>query len=437
MKRIALEKLSKWKNKDGHKPLIIQGARQVGKTWLMKEFGRTQYKNVAYIWFEKNERMATLFSGDMDTERLMLGLEAEVRQKIIPGETLIIFDEIQACPNALTSLKYFNENMPQYDIVAAGSLLGVFLHEGVSFPVGKVEFMKLYPMNFFEFLSAMGEEQLCDLLEKCDWKMIKVFKDKFISYLRNFFYIGGMPEAVYKFAANKDFGAARDVQNQILAAYAEDFSKHIPKTDIPKAVQIWDSIPYQLAKENKKFTYSEVQRGARAATYELALEWLIRSGLIHRVSRASKPGIPLKSYANSTGAFKLFLCDIGLMSAMSKVDVRILLEGDALFREFKGALAEQYVCQELKLTDDIEIAYWANEPPARAEIDFLLQLKSEIIPLEVKSSTNLKAKSLSVYREKFHPNIEIRSSLADYNKSNNLYDIPLYALNNISKILEE
>ncbi|MDR2542253.1 MAG: AAA family ATPase [Treponema sp.] len=436
MKRLVLEKLKKWKNRPGHKPLIIQGIRQVGKTWLMQEFGRLQYKNVAYIWFENNERMETLFSGDMDTDRLMLGLEAETRQKIIPGETLIIFDEIQACPNALTSLKYFNENMPQYDIVAAGSLLGVFLHEGVSFPVGKVEFMKLYPMCFFEFLYAMGEEQLCGLLEKCDWEMIEVFKEKYISYLRMYFYIGGMPEAVHVFAANKDFSAVRNVQNQILQSYSEDFSKHIPKTDIQKTVQIWNSIPYQLAKENKKFAYSEIQKGGRARVFELALEWLIRSGLIHRVSCVSKPAMPLKGYANSSGAFKLFLCDIGLMSAMSKVDVRALLEGDALFKEFKGALTEQFVCQELKLTEDIELAYWANDPPARAEIDFIFQSGMEIIPIEVKSSTNLKAKSLAVYREKFQPKTEIRTSLADYKKSGNLFDIPLYALGKLNEILD-
>jgi len=438
MKRSALDNLIKWKNKAGHKPLIIQGARQVGKTWLMKEFGRTQYKDAAYIWFENNERMANLFTGDMDTKRLMLGLELETRQKIIPGETLIIFDEIQACPAALTSLKYFNENMPEYDIIAAGSLLGVFLHEGVSFPVGKVEFMKLYPMSFREFLEAMDEKQLCGLLDNRDWEMIKIFKDKFISYLRMYFYIGGMPEAVFRFTANKDFAAVRDAQKQILEAYAADFSKHIPGIHLQKVVQIWDSIPYQLAKENKKFIYSEIKKGASAKTFEAALEWLLRCGLIHRVSRVSKPAIPLKGYADSTGVFKLFLCDIGLMSAMSKIDARVLLEGDALFTEFKGALTEQFVCQELTLLtliEDIDLAYWSNEAPARSEIDFILQTEMQIIPLEAKSSTNLKAKSLSVYREKFRPETEIRTSLADYKKSGNLFDIPLYALGGLIEII--
>ena len=436
MKRQALQDLIKWKKRAGHKPLIIQGARQVGKTWLMKEFGRLEYENVAYVWFEKNERMATLFSGDMDTERLMLGLEAETGRKITPGKTLVIFDEIQACPNALTALKYFNENAPEYDIVAAGSLLGVFLHEGVSFPVGKVEFMNLYPMNFCEFLDAMGEERFCELLAKQDWEMVKVFKDKFIHYLRLYFYVGGMPEAVRLFVADKDFEAVRKVQRDILSAYKEDFSNHVPKAHIQKVVQIWESIPYQLAKENKKFVYSEVQSGTRANTFEIALEWLLRSGLIHRISRVSKPAIPLKGYANSTGAFKLFMADIGLLSAMSRVDARAILEGDALFTEFKGALTEQFVCQELQtMIDDFDIAYWANELPNRAEIDFILQLGRQIIPLEVKSSTNLKAKSLSVYCEKFAPEIAIRTSLADYKKTDSLLDIPLYALGNLEEII--
>ena len=438
MKRQALQELIKWKCRVGRKPLLIQGARQVGKTWLMKEFGRAEYENTAYIWFEKNTRMSTLFSGDMDIDRILLGLEAEVQHKITPGKTLIIFDEIQACPNALTALKYFNENAPQYDIVAAGSLLGVFLHEGVSFPVGKVEFMNLYPMNYCEFLAAAGEERLCELLAKQDWEMVKVFKDKYIDYLRLYFYVGGMPEAVSRFVSNKDFKAVRKVQEDILVAYKEDFSNHVPKAQIQKVAKIWDSVPYQLARENKKFVYSEVQKGARANAYETVLEWLIKSGLIHRVSRVSKPAIPLKSYANSSGAFKLFMVDVGLLSAMCKVDVRALLEGDALFTEFKGALTEQFVCQELQtLMDDMDIAYWANDNPARAEIDFILQLGLQIIPLEVKSSTNLKAKSLSVYRGKFHPKTEVRTSLADYKKADNLYDIPLYAIGYLKEIIEK
>ena len=435
MKRIALKSLEKWKNRPGHKPMIINGARQVGKTWLMKEHGRANYKNAAYILLESNERMTALFNGgDLDPKRILLGLEAETGQKIIPGETLIIFDEIQACPLALTSLKYFNEFVPEYDIVAAGSLLGVFLHEGVSFPVGKVDFLDLRPMSFTEFLNAMGEERLCELLEKRDWELIKAFKDKFLSHLRLYFYIGGMPEAVKSFAEKRDFAAVRAIQKKILKSYENDFSKHVPKTDLQRVVQVWNTIPQQLAKENKKFVYSEIQKGARASQFELALEWLIKSGLIHRIPRVSKPAMPLKGYAYTTGAFKLFMADVGLMAAMSRVDVRALLEGDAMFTEFKGALTEQFVCQELQLNDDIDIAYWANENPASAEIDFIIQAGMQIIPIEVKSSTNLKAKSLSVYRQKFQPKTEIRMSTADYKKTDNLYDIPLYAVGGVGEV---
>jgi predicted AAA+ superfamily ATPase len=297
--------------------------------------------------------------------------------------------------------------------------------------------MKLFPMSFREFLGAMSEEKLCEMLDSLDFDLIRTFRDKFLSYLRMYFYVGGMPEAVENFAADKDFGAARAIQERILEAYAADFSKHVPKSQIQKVGQVWDSIPYQLAKENKKFIYKEVQKGASAKTFDTALEWLIRGGLVHRVPRVSKPALPLKGYANSAGAFKLFLCDVGLMSAMSKLDVRALIDGDALFSEFKGALTEQFVCQELRLIEDLDIAYWANEAPARAEIDFIVQMGMRIIPIEVKSSTNLKAKSLSVYREKFHPAAEVRTSQADYNKTENLFDIPLYALNKLKEITGE
>ncbi|MDR1243662.1 MAG: AAA family ATPase [Endomicrobium sp.] len=325
MKRIALEKLKEWKNRSDKKPLIIHGARQVGKTWLIKEFGKTEYKNVAYIMFEKNERMKNLFSGDMDVHRILLGLEIETKQKINPVKTLIIFDEIQECPNALSSLKYFYENVPEYNFVAVGSLLGVFLHEGTSFPVGKVEFMDLYPMNFYEFLSAIGENELCYLLDKNEFDLITTFKDRFLSCLRMYFYVGGMPEVVLKFSETHDFGLARTIQNQILESYVQDFSKHVPVSNINKVTQLWNSIPSQLAKENKKFVYKEVQKGATAKMYELSLEWLIRCGLVHRVDRVSKPAIPLKGDKNIK-AFKLFLSDVGLLSAMSKLDVRSLLD---------------------------------------------------------------------------------------------------------------
>jgi len=426
MERLLLKELVDWKNREYKKPLVLQGARQVGKTWLIKHFGETCYKNTAYIMFEKNAKMQELFSGDMDAVRLLTGLEVEAGQKIQPNETLLILDEIQECPNAISALKHFCEQVPQIHIIAAGSSLGFFLHSGNSFPVGKVEFLRLYPLSFYEFLLAAGENGLCELLDKKDKSLISVFRDKFIDKLKTYFFVGGMPEVVQRFVINKDFTEVRTIQEQILESYLYDFSKHIPSSQIQKVKQIWNTVPAQLAKENKKFIYKEIQKGASARTFEAALEWLASSGLIHRVFRVSKPGIPLKSYESET-AFKIYSVDIGLMCAMSLLDARTLLNGDSLFTEFKGALAEQFVLQELKAVGVKRIAYWANEG-ASAEIDFILQTGSGVVPLEVKSSLNLKAKSLGVYNEKFSPEVMIRSSLSDFAKHGVLEDIPLYAL---------
>ena len=452
MKRLAIQKLIEWKNRVDKKPMLIRGARQVGKTWLMKEFGNTQYENAAYIMFEKNPRMKELFSGDMDVRRLLTGLEIEAAAKIRPQTTLIIFDEIQACKNALASLKFFYENAPEYHIVAAGSLLGVLVgdEDEYSFPVGKVEFMTMYPMNFYEFLTAAGEQGLCDLLDNRDYSLITAFRDKFISYLRTYFYTGGMPEPVSKFINGGDFASARKAQIEILTSYQEDFSKHIPAEALPQILKVWDSIPAQLARENKKFIYSEIQKGAKAKIYEDAITWLARSGLIYRVDRIAKPATPLRSYAN-TGAFKLFIVDVGLLSAMSLLNVKTLLEGDALFTEFKGALTEQFACQEIYANRVPDIAYWANRDELvktdngitkasnrMSEVDFILQSENNgIIPLEVKATANLKAKSLKVYMDKYKPVMAIRSSLADYGKNGNLYDVPLYALYGLKEIIEE
>jgi predicted AAA+ superfamily ATPase len=435
MRRIALDSLARWKAGRRRKPLIIRGARQVGKTWLMREFGRLCYKSTAYIRFEKNPRMRALFSGDMDVRRILTGLELEAGCRINPKNTLIVFDEIQDCPDALTSLKYFNEAAPEYDIMAAGSLLGVSLHPEASFPVGKVEFLNLYPLSFSEFLLAAGEERLRALVRNLDWEMMKVFRDKLVSYLKMYFYVGGMPEVVREFSEGRDFRLARKIQNGILESYQQDFSKHIPVSHLQKVRQLWASIPSQLARENKKFIYKEVQKNATASTLSLSLEWLSNCGLIHKISRVSKPAQPLMGYAN-TGAFKLFLCDTGLLSAMSALDAKIILEGDALFTEFKGALTEQYACQEMKLLDNAEIAYWANDG-ATAEVDFVLQLGSRVMPVEVKAATNLKAKSLAVYREKFKPATEVRASLAEYKKTGNLIDVPLYALGELANIASQ
>ena len=311
MYRIAIEKLLKWKESKRRKPLIIEGARQVGKTWLMKEFGRLYYTDTVYINFDSNSRMAELFASDLDTERLIMGLELYSGQKIDPDHTLLIFDEVQEVPRALSSLKYFYENAPEYHIVCAGSLLGIALHEGTSFPVGKVDFLKLYPLSFKEFLMATGKERFAELLNKWDHQMITSFKKTYIDALKQYYFVGGMPEAVQSFAENKDFNEAREIQKRILAAYEQDFSKHAPNEIVPKIRMLWNSIPSQLARENKKFIYGLVREGARAKEYETAILWLSDCGLVHKISRVNAAGIPLKAYEDLK-AFKLFIVDVGL-----------------------------------------------------------------------------------------------------------------------------
>ncbi|MFA6990376.1 MAG: AAA family ATPase, partial [Candidatus Gastranaerophilaceae bacterium] len=434
MKRKAIQELIQWKSKKSHKPLIIRGARQVGKTWLMKEFGKTEYKQTAYINFDSNDRMLTLFSKDLNVERLVTGLEIEVGFKIDPKNTLIIFDEIQECPKAITSLKYFNENAPQYDILAGGSLLGVACHQGTGFPVGKVEFMDLYPLSLKEFSEALGEKQLLELIKKQDFQLIETFKDKYIDLLRQYCYIGGMPEVVQDFVDNKDFNAVRAKQKDILSAYERDFSKHIPVNTVAKIRLLWKSIPAQLTKENKKFIYGAVKKGARAREFETALSWLCDCGLTYKVNKISKPGLPIAAYEDFD-AFKLFMIDVGLLGALTNLDVKTLLEGNKIFEEFKGAIAEQYVLQQFKTIKNLPIFYWSNET-SRSEIDFIIEIDSNIIPVEVKSSTNLKAKSLKNYIEKFEPEIAIRTSTADYKKTDNLYDIPLYLIEDLPEIIK-
>jgi uncharacterized protein len=435
MKRKAIETLKKWKNKPKHKPMIIRGARQVGKTWLMKEFGATEYKNTAYINFENNPVMEELFSVDMDIPRIVEGLELETSEKIVPKKTLIIFDEVQECPNALTSLKYFYENAPEYDIVAAGSMLGVALHNGKSFPVGKIEFMDLYPLSFEEFLEANNAEKFVELLNDIQSENIKVFKSKYISYLKQYYYVGGMPEVVSTFVETHDYKEVRNVQKTILDAYKEDFSKHIPTATKLKLDLLWDSIPTQLTQESKKFVYKKIKSDSRAKEFEEALAWLLDCGLVYKINRATKPALPLKAYEDSA-SFKLFILDVGLLSALSSLPARTLIEGDKIFTEFHGALAEQFVLQQLKTLDDLTIAYWISKSNV-AEIDFLIQLDGYVIPVEVKATENLQAKSLRFYRKKFTPEKSIRTSLSDYKKDDDLYNIPLFAIGKVEDILNK
>lgn len=432
MYRIAMEKLLNWKQSKRRKPLIIEGARQVGKTWLMKEFGRQAYADTVYINFDANSRMAELFASDLNTDRLILGLELYVGHKIDPESSLLIFDEVQEVPRALASLKYFYENAPQYHIVCAGSLLGIALHQGTSFPVGKVDFLKLYPLSFREFLMATGQEQFAELLDKQDFQMITSFKQTYIDALKYYYFVGGMPEAVACFAESKDFNEVREIQKRILAAYEQDFSKHAPNEIVPRLRMLWNSIPSQLAKENKKFIYGLVREGGRAKDYETAILWLSDCGLVHKVSRVNAAGIPLRAYEDLK-AFKLFVLDVGLLGCMTGLRQRTLLDGNDLFVEFKGALTEQYVCQQMQTIEDLDVYYYTNDRGS-CEVDFIVDTGERIIPVEVKAETNLKAKSLRTYREKFSPEISIRTSMADYKKEDWLVNLPLYAIDQIAGI---
>ena len=426
MYRYAMENLCEWKNRKNRKPLIIEGARQVGKTWLMKEFGRQEYTNTVYINFDSNSRMAELFSADLDITRILRGIEIYTGKKINSEDTLIIFDEVQEVPKALSSLKYFYEDAPEYHVICAGSLLGIALHGGTSFPVGKVEFMKLFPMSFREFLTATGKEQYVELLEQKDHQMISSFKQIYIDALKEYYYVGGMPEAVLSYSQAHDLEDVRNIQNMILAAYEQDFSKHAPVSIVPKIRMVWNSIPSQLAKENRKFIYGLLRKGARAKDYETAIMWLIDCGLIHKVSRITTPNLPLKAYEDLK-AFKLYLVDIGLLGALAGLKQSALLDGNGMFVEFKGALTEQYVLQQLVTDPDIGIYYYTNDR-GNCEIDFLIDDGDKVIPLEVKAELNLKAKSLKTYREKYSPEVAVRTSMADYKENDGLVDMPLYMM---------
>ena len=432
MYRIAIEKLFKWKESKYRKPLIIEGARQVGKTWLMKEFGRQAYKDTVYINFDSNSRVEGLFASDLDTGRLIMGLELYAGRKITPNNTLLIFDEVQEVPRAMASLKYFYENAPQYHIVCAGSLLGIALHEGTSFPVGKVDFLKLYPLSFREFLMATDKERFAELLDKQDFQMIASFRQTYIDALKHYYFVGGMPEAVRSFAENKDFNEVSDIQKRILAAYEQDFSKHAPNEIVPKIRMLWNAIPSQLAKENKKFIYGLVREGARAKEYETAIMWLSDCGLVHKVSRVNAAGIPLKAYEDLK-AFKLFVVDVGLLGCMAGLHQRTLLDGNDLFVEFKGALTEQYVCQQLKTIENLGVYYYTNDRGS-CEVDFVVDTGEQIIPVEVKAEVNLRAKSLRTYQEKFSPDVSVRMSMTDYKKEDWLINLPLYAIEYITKL---
>jgi hypothetical protein len=423
MERLLMNELIKWKNKSKRKPLIIHGARQVGKTWLMQEFGRRYYKDYIYISFDNNDRMKNTFEQDFDIKRILSAIKIESGKNIDSNNTLLIFDEIQEVPKAMTSLKYFYENAPEYSIIAAGSLLGMALHEGSSFPVGKVDFMYLHPLNFREFLMAVGENDLSELLTTHDYDMVNTFSSKYTDWLRKYYYVGGMPEAVQTFIDTDDMGEVRTIQKQLLLYYENDFSKHSPIEHLPRIQMVWNSIPAQLSKENRKFIYGIVREGARAKDYEIAIQWLTDYGLIYKSYRVSKPGMPLISYIDQS-SFKMFMLDVGLLTAKGNIPAKTLLEGNRIFEEFKGALTEQYVAQEFA-SYNMDLYYYSADNSS-CEIDFIVQHEDYTIPLEVKSETNLKAQSLHSFCQKYKPDVAIRSSMTNYHKEEWVDNVPLY-----------
>ena len=434
MKRNAIKELYEWKENNGRKPLVILGARQVGKTWLMKEFGKEAYKKCAYVNFEDNDDLRGLFEHDFDIQRIIANLQWTTGVTI-DEDTLIILDEIQEAPRGITALKYFQEKAPQYHVIAAGSLLGIAMHKNDSFPVGKVDFMHLYPLSFYEFLNAIGEKKMVDLLQAKDWTMLTMVRAKFEERLRQYYFVGGMPAAVLAFVNDGDLNKVRTIQKSIIEAYERDFSKHAPAIEVPRIRMVWHSIPYQLSKENRKFIYGMIKEGARAKDFELAIEWLKDAGLIYKVNRCKKAQLPLAAYEDFS-AFKMFLSDIGLMGAMSNIPVQSLLNGTMLFSDFKGALTEQFVLQQMKTNQSLSIYYWSADN-SRGEIDFLVQQEEKVIPIEVKAEENLQAKSLRMFVER-NPGLKgCRFSMSPYREQDWLVNYPLYSVLTILGQTEE
>ena len=423
MKRLITDQLKEWKDKQNRKPLIIQGARQVGKTWVMKSFGARYFKKFAYINFESNSKLQPVFEADLEIPRLISVFEIETGMRI-DEETLIILDEIQEAKGGLTALKYFCENAPQYYLMAAGSFLGVSLQKGHTFPVGKVDFLRLYPLSFEEFLLNNDEEMLLEKLKAQEWQILIPFHEKLISLLRLYYYVGGMPEVVQEYITSKNLRQVRELQNNILLGYENDFSKHAPIETVPKIRMVWQSIIGQLAKENKKFVYGQLRKGARAKEFESAINWLVNSGLVHKSHRITKPGIPLLTYAE-IDAFKLYLLDIGLLNAMAGLSEKTLLDKNQILVEHKGAMTEQFVAQELVIRHGL--FYWSAEN-GTSELDFILQKDDLLIPVEAKAEENLKAKSLKVFAEKYKPAQAVRTSMSYYRPDGWLVNIPLYAV---------
>lgn len=404
MYRKLYKKLLQWKESSSRKPLILQGARQVGKTWLMKEFGKCEFASFVYVNFERDTWASALFDVDYDVERILLFLQAHTGVVIEPGKTLVIFDEIQEVPKGLESLKYFCEDKPDLHIVVAGSLLGIAIHEGVSFPVGKVDMLTLYPMSYSEFLLALGEKEKVALLESRRWDVVNMLLPSYEELLRQYYFVGGMPEAVSSFVTEKNLNKIREIQRNILLAYRSDVSKHAPKADIPRINMVLDSIPSQLAKENKKFVYGAIKKGARAKEFELAIQWLVDAGIVTKIHLTTKPSVPLKLYENFD-AFKLFLCDCGLLGCLAEAPQALVLTSNDIFKEYKGAYTESFVAQQLRCNPQLHVYYWSRSD-SKCEIDFLVQTGARVVPIEVKAEENVHAKSLSTFCNSLYPGLK-------------------------------
>jgi len=428
MERKRYTELLRWKNKpsDRRKPLIIEGARQTGKTWLARELGRKEFKYYLEINFEEMSQLRDLFEQDFDIQRIIRTINAATGVPVVPDDTLIFFDEIQFARRGLLSLKYFLDKAPQYHVVVAGSLLGVIHHKDDSFPVGKVDFLKIYPLDFEEFLMAIGGGNLLELLKSKDWKVIEMFHSKLTYLLKLYYYIGGMPEAVSNYCDDNDLSNVREIQLRLLKSYYDDFSKHPPKEIIPRMQILWNSIPAQLSKENKKFVFAAIRQSARARDYETSIQWLCDAGLVHKVNRINNAELPLMAFEDIS-VFKLYLIDIGLFGAMMGLQASTIVEGNEYFKQFKGALTEQYVMQQLKCKRNIQIFYWAYQE-GMSEVDFVIQQDDQIIPIEVKAERNLKAKSLGSFIKRYNTKTNIRTSLFHYVDGEQITDLPLYAI---------
>lgn len=426
MKRFVYQQLKDWKSNPKRKPLVLNGARQVGKTWLLKEFARQEYIKMAYVLCRKNPIVKDIFRYDYNIDRILRALSALSGVDITPGDTLLILDEIQDVPEALEALKYFREYAPDYHVAVAGSLLGLSLHANVSYPVGQVNTINVFPMNFEEFLLAKGEEQMQLLLASKDYQTINLLHDKYTDLLRQYFYVGGMPEAVLEYVTTNGLQSVRLVQKEILRGYDMDFSKHAPAEQVERIRMVWQTIPSQLFRENKKFIFGAVSKGARAKDYEIAIQWLCDAGLAYRVQRVSKPELPLKIYMELS-AFKLYLSDVGLLGAMVDVQPAQILVNNSIFKEYKGGMTEQYVLQQMK-SRGLEDIYYHTTDESRLEIDFLIQRDNLLLPIEVKSEGNVRSNSLTKLLQA-HPELQAeRYSMLPYKEQSQMTNVPLYAV---------